>query len=139
MTPANRFRWVAILLVLATGCADSSLPARAPVTGIVTYRGQPLPSADVTFLPEGGAQAATGRTDAAGRYTLGTYAIGDGALLGRHRITVLAHGPDRPLRPGETGSGIPGELTRGDPLIPTKYFAGNFGPRARSGGGEERV
>lgn len=111
------------MLLAAASCADSKLPTRALVTGIVTYNGQPLLSADVTFLPESGAQAATGRTDAEGRYALGTFAIGDGAVLGKHRITVLAFGPDRPLRPGETGSGIPGELTRGDPLIPTKYFA----------------
>jgi hypothetical protein len=32
-------------------------------------------------------------------------------------------GPDRPPKPGETGSGMPGEMMPGDPTIPTKYFA----------------
>ena len=63
-----------------------------------------------------------GQTDSDGRFTLGTYAIGDGAAVGSHRVSVIARGPDRPAKPGEVGSGMPGEMMPGDPVIPTKYF-----------------
>jgi hypothetical protein len=111
------------LCAVAGGCGNGDLPARAPVTGVVTYRGQGLPNADVTFAPESGARMATGRTDTTGRFILGTFSIDDGAVIGRQRVSVIARGPDRPLRPDEVGSGMPGETTPGDPLIPVKYFS----------------
>jgi hypothetical protein len=98
------------------------LPATAPVSGTVTYKGKPLPDADVSFMPEGGGRAATGRTDANGRFTLSTFSINDGAVIGKHRVSVIAHGPSRPAKPGE-GAGMPGETVPGDPLIPPKYFS----------------
>ncbi|MDX1948536.1 MAG: carboxypeptidase-like regulatory domain-containing protein [Pirellulaceae bacterium] len=123
MIPLRPSLWLILPAWFCCGCTGDGLPDRAPVSGIVTFNGRPLAEATVTFLPASGAQAATGRTNGEGRYVLGTFSTDDGAVLGPHRITVLAHGPDRPLRPGEMGSGIPGELTRGDPLIPTRYFA----------------
>lgn len=115
-------RLVLILMVLAfAGGCGSRLPATAPVSGRVTYKAKPLANADVTFTPGEGKRSATGRTDADGRFTLGTFATDDGALLGKHRVTVVANGPPRPAKAGE-GSGMPGETVPGDPLIPKKYF-----------------
>lgn len=94
----------------------------ASVSGTVTYRGKPLPDAQVNFAPVDGGPIATGRTDASGRFRLGTSTPDDGARLGKHKISIVARGPDRPPRPGETGSGMPGESMPGDPLIPQKYF-----------------
>ena len=116
------FCCIAGYLFLATGCDDSNLPPLAPVTGRITYRGQPLPAATVTFNPGSDARAATALTDADGRYTLGTYSISDGAVHGKHRVTIVARGAERPLKPGERGSGIPGEMMPGEPVIPKKYF-----------------
>jgi hypothetical protein len=78
----------------------------------------------VSFTPaQGAGRAAAGLTDDNGNFTLGTYSTSDGALPGSYRISIIAHGPDRPLKPGEVGSGMPGETMPGDPIIPTKYFA----------------
>ena len=109
---------VAALLV---GCQRG--PAVAPVSGVVTHQGVPLANAHVTFTPLEGANPASGFTDASGRFTLQTYSNNDGALIGKHRVSIIARGPARPLRPGEIGSGMPGEMTPGEPVIPVKFFA----------------
>lgn len=83
-----------------------------------------MAKANVSFTPaEGVSRAATGLTDDNGYYKLGTFSSNDGALPGKYRVAIIARGPDRPPKPGETGSGMPGETMPGDPLIPVKYFA----------------
>ena len=107
--------------VLSAGCSDGTT-ARGAVSGRVTYRDKPVPNAAVTFSPADGSRTATGRTDDDGNFTLGTFTANDGAAVGKHRVSIIANGPDRPPRPGESGSGMPGEMMPGDPLIPKKYF-----------------
>jgi hypothetical protein len=108
--------------VVAAGCGGGA--KTAPTSGRITYKGKPVAKAHVSFTPvEGDRRAATGLTDDDGRYTLETFAPGDGALVGHYRVSIIARGPDRPPRPGEMGSGMPGEMMPGDPVIPTKYFA----------------
>ena len=46
--------------------------------------------ADVAFTPKGG-RPASGRTDAAGRFTLTTFRTNDGAMIGQHIVTVCKH------------------------------------------------
>jgi hypothetical protein len=83
------------LLVAATfglaGC-DSSQPAKlAPVRGIVTYRGAPLPGGLIVFTPddESGSHGASAQAVIGpdGRYTLNTDGT-PGAMPGWHRVTV---------------------------------------------------
>jgi hypothetical protein len=111
-----------LVLAVLSGCSGGSGPKIAPASGRVTYKGKPLPNADVAFAPVDGSRAAQGRTDANGRFTLGTLATNDGAIVGKHQASVMAYGPDRPPKPGE-GTGMPGETVHGDPVIPQKYFA----------------
>ena len=93
------------------------------MSGRVTYKGKPVPNAHVSFTPaEGTSRAAEGLTDSDGEFTLRSFTTNDGALPGKYRISVIARGPDRPLKPGEVGSGMPGETMPGDPVIPMKYF-----------------
>jgi hypothetical protein len=80
------------MVPLLTGCGR---PALAPVKGRVTCRGKPVAEAAVLFSPmpksEGGTKsgkAAGGGTDADGRFVLTTYDRGDGALIGKHRVSV---------------------------------------------------
>jgi hypothetical protein len=63
-----------------------------PVQGVVTLNGQPVEKANVLFMPAAGQpQAATGITDAAGKFSLTTF-IGPkefaGALPGEYKIVV---------------------------------------------------
>jgi hypothetical protein len=118
------FCFLAVLLlgVLIGGCGGGA--RMAAVNGQVTYKGKPVPNANVSFTPvEGVGRAATGVTDSNGRYSLGTYLATDGAPVGKYRVHIIAHGPSRPLKPGEIGSGMPGEMMPGEPVIPQKYFA----------------
>jgi hypothetical protein len=79
-------------VVLAPGCGG---PTMAPVKGRVTCSGKPVAEAAVTFAPIGKSdkdkepgRAATGFTDAEGYYVLSTNKFHDGALIGKHRVTV---------------------------------------------------
>jgi hypothetical protein len=81
-------------LLPVPGCGKG--PALAPVKGKVTCNGKGVPDAAVIFSPmpkaEGAKEsgkAAQGGTDAAGEFTLSTYKTGDGALVGRHRASVI--------------------------------------------------
>jgi hypothetical protein len=68
----------------------------APVKGRVTCNGKPVGEAAVTFSPaprfdgdkEPG-KPATGFTEADGTYVLSTCKKLDGALIGKHRVTVV--------------------------------------------------
>jgi hypothetical protein len=68
----------------------------APVKGQVTCHGKAVREAMVTFNPmprfdgdkEPG-KPATGFSDEQGNYTLSTYSAYDGALVGKHRVTVV--------------------------------------------------
>jgi hypothetical protein len=99
----NARLWVAGIAVVALaaggGCGRSDM---GRVSGVVTYRGKPVPDAVVTFRPQDRPIAA-GRTDAAGRFTLNTYSKGDGAVRGQNRVTIepWIPGPDTFPEPGQ--------------------------------------
>jgi hypothetical protein len=101
---ANVWGWAfaAALPVVAAGCGNSNAdrPETYPVSGVVTYKGLPVPDAQVTFSPEGQGQAAFGRTDTEGKYSLTTYESGDGAVAGRYKVAVTKFdAPEQPAAP----------------------------------------
>ncbi len=77
---------VAALLLTFTGCGSNN-PPTYPVRGTVTYRGQPVAVAQVMFNPDAG-RSASAVTENDGTFTLTTFATGDGALVGVHRVTI---------------------------------------------------
>lgn len=94
-------RWLlagsALGLLAPSGCGGGSSASEAvktvAVSGVVTYRGQPVEGATVTFLPGTGvtdqnAKAAFGVTDAQGRYSLTTAQANDGAVPGNYLVTI---------------------------------------------------
>ncbi|MCL2004573.1 MAG: carboxypeptidase-like regulatory domain-containing protein [Planctomycetaceae bacterium] len=83
---------LSIALLLHTGCCGDGRLATIKVTGTVTYNGQPLEGANVTFTPqtEGEGHPAYGRTDADGRYTLQTQ-LGNpeaGTTAGEYLVSI---------------------------------------------------
>lgn len=78
---------LAVACVLILGCGADG-PAVAPVTGTVMYKNQPVEGAQVMFTPAEG-RPAEGTTDALGKFSLSTFATGDGAVLGEHRVTIV--------------------------------------------------
>ena len=95
------------------GCGSSG-PAKAPVTGKVTHKGQPVTGGTLTFAPMASADAtagkpgkpATGKIQQDGSYTLGTDSESDGAFVGRHRVLYSAPTTEWET-PGWDGKGKP--------------------------------
>jgi hypothetical protein len=87
--PSAPLLLVALCPLLLAGCGRGGRLETADVTGTVTLDGKPLAIGTVVFTPERG-RAATGKLQSDGTYSLGTYATGDGALLGKHRVAVIA-------------------------------------------------
>jgi uncharacterized GH25 family protein len=84
------------LLFIFNGCGGSNEYETTPVSGVVTCQGKPVANATVNFTPvpdESRAAGQRGRvalglTDKDGRFTLTTYQDGDGAIVGKHVVTV---------------------------------------------------
>jgi hypothetical protein len=88
-----------------------------PVSGVVTYGGQPVANVNVTFLGADGA-VATGVTDAQGQFTrLSPNRPGDGALPGDYKVTIT---PKSDVAAEPSGP-IDYQLQTGPPF-PVKYM-----------------
>lgn len=78
------------VLALCPGC-DRTTPGRLPtyeVNGSVTYKGNPLPQADVLLMYPEIQKTSFARTDEEGNFRLATYETADGALAGKALISV---------------------------------------------------
>ncbi|MDA1039553.1 MAG: carboxypeptidase-like regulatory domain-containing protein [Planctomycetota bacterium] len=87
---------VAAVILLPAGCGRPGAAPTAPVGGTLSAAGTPIAGVNVTFTPADG-RSATGITDAEGRFTLSTFATGDGAVPGRHRVTLSVSTADVPM------------------------------------------
>ena len=103
-----------LITVVFVGCGGG--PKTAPVTGKVTYRGQPLQFGSVMFQPEQG-PVAKAQIESDGSFTLSTDGK-PGAVLGPHKVRVSCFESQSPNPPATP----PGqEPTLGRSLIPQKY------------------
>ena len=85
------FRVQVLLLLLGTciyGCADGK-PQTAPVRGTITLDRKPVISGFIVFEPAEG-RPAKGQIQPDGTFILGTFAETDGAILGHHRVAIVA-------------------------------------------------
>jgi hypothetical protein len=113
-----RFLPALFLVAPIVGCGGD--PRVATVSGTVTYKGKPLPNAYVAFWPEKqGERAATGSTDANGRYRLTTYQAYDGAVIGKHGVMIRAEEVQVAEGPPKAADDI--TLKRGKLLTPPRY------------------
>lgn len=83
------WRGAVLLVVLLCGCGGPKHPPTYAVQGVVSVGGKPLPDATVSFIPSSGQSPANGRTDASGRFTLTTFAPGDGAMEGSYGVAIM--------------------------------------------------
>lgn len=117
----NRLPVLLAGIFLAAGCGgDSGRDQRVPISGKVTYAGEPVTEGRIMFYPEDGRRMAMGAIDAAGHYELTTYDRGDGAFLGTHKVVIDA------VRENSAGPASPAEeLQAEDPgfvrLVPSVY------------------
>lgn len=113
--PLSRSAWlrlaVAFVVIGVVGSACKRNPRVVPVSGTVLYNGKPLPFGSILFQPDKG-QNALGEIQSDGSFKLSSYALDDGAVPGRHLVSVSCY-------EGQRGGGAgtsPGKL-----LIPLKY------------------
>jgi hypothetical protein len=93
MTRTRDFAATFIVLALSScllGCnSGTRRPPTYPVTGTVTFKGKPLERAAVVFVPtDRSLEAASGITDATGKYELTSFVSGDGAQAGEYKVKV---------------------------------------------------
>ncbi len=100
--PSKTFGMLFGALVLVSGCGSEI--DMAPVTGRVVMKGKPVRDVFVVFHPQpknGSVEAPTrpamGQVDDEGKYALSTKVAGDGAVVGTHRVSIVA--VDRDARP----------------------------------------
>jgi hypothetical protein len=117
---------VLVILIAMSGCSERSgppadAPKMAPVTGTVTYKGQPAINCTVTFHPQGPGNPARGEVKESGRFTLSTYEQFDGAAIGHHVVTVE-------FVPVGTLPGQEAETANGGAPVPKKYSSPDTSP-----------
>ena len=113
-----------MFVICFTGCGGSDGPQPVSAGGVVTHNGKPLAGAKVVFAPDNQGRIAEGTTDEDGRFELTTFEPGDGALVAKHGVAVIARGPAKPPVPGSPAALMPDDYeVVGDSLIPEKYFS----------------
>jgi hypothetical protein len=95
------------MLLALPGCAKTP-PAFTPAEGILLLNGQPVPYAQVDFMPEltdyGAEMNSTGVTDTQGKFKLTMWNGQNGAAVSSHRVVVIdAPPPEEARRMDEVG------------------------------------
>jgi hypothetical protein len=129
--PPMPIGWLAVWLgcCCLAGCGGTragQLPT-VKVAGLVTYRGVPLKSGRIRFvpLPIAGKQVrvAYGTVDAYGQYYMSTYAQGDGVVEGDYRVVVESREEPPPdddvVKHRTKGGGVTVQQPKS--LIPERY------------------
>jgi hypothetical protein len=114
LNDARTWRLASLCLLVGSvvGCGGSAEYELAPVAGVVTLDGKPVPYTQVVFVPQGAAGKANpgpgsaATCDDQGRYQLKTVRGEDGAVVGSHSVQISSTGPPRPTS-GDTDVGPP--------------------------------
>lgn len=124
----NKYFTLFVLLVTAiVGCGPSG-PEMGNVTGTVTYKGKPLTTGTITFIPEaGGLPTAFADIQEDGTYIGKTRDFGEGVPVGKHRVMIVAvkdNGPEAPVEAilpmkysSDQQSGLTADVTSGENVV----------------------
>jgi hypothetical protein len=85
-----------LMVIYCLGCGGGAgdTPELGTVHGLVKMDGQPLPDATVRFMPVEAGRFSTGRTDENGEYELQYSQSAEGAVLGKHKVTIRTYSSD---------------------------------------------
>lgn len=112
---------LALVLCLA-GCTGGSRlpkPNTVPVTGKVTFKGEAVADATVSFVPTGSHRSAYAKTDAAGAYKLNTAGNNDGAMPGDYQVIVTKSVSEGAAASNDIAA--PQQPVKFKSLLPEKY------------------
>jgi hypothetical protein len=110
------------LAAINPGCGDSASYELAPVSGVVTLDGKPVPQALVVFQPIGGEDnptpgpSSSAAADSEGWFELKTVQGESGAVVGKHRVKITTPSP---APPSDTDSGFAQPVHK--EIIPSRY------------------
>ncbi|TWT60675.1 hypothetical protein Pan54_13890 [Rubinisphaera italica] len=121
-----RTRWMAFsLILLVMGCSSSEqMKGRVPVlpvSGTISFKGNPVVGAIVNFVSEDGNPVATGKTDSTGNYSLTTYDPDDGAGLGKYVVLVTKIKVPKKTPEAAEETRYPGAQNTSQHLLPEQY------------------
>jgi len=115
---------------------DDGAGRRYPVSGKVSYKGQPVAKGSITFAPEDPNGRAASGLIADGSYRLSTLGDNDGALPGKYKVTVTARDIDQAkVQPAAGRSAInPSVIAKANQAaknnVPAKYSSSSTSPLA---------
>ncbi len=132
----SAFTAISFLTVMGCGSDDGGMQPRYAVSGKVTYKGEPVKHASISFVPNAPDGRGASGTVEDGYYSLTTLDPGDGALPGTYKVTVddrqldgdklRAEADEKGRKKGVAIKAIPQELqakalkgTKG--ILPGKY------------------
>jgi hypothetical protein len=98
-----RYRIILLFALLLNGCSGGTGVTTVKASGVVIYKGQPVSEANVAFLGDGTIRPAIALTDEDGKFVLTTVRSGDGAVVGKHMVTV-SKTVEPPTKAAATGS-----------------------------------
>ena len=107
------------------GCNRSNGPITIPIRGEVLYKGRPLTTGLVVYLPKNtdDSRQASGKIDANGSFVLTTFKNGDGVVPGEYNIVIYPY--DSPAGATRTREQIEAAAQAGEQrpknLIPERY------------------
>ena len=104
--------WAVVLAVLSLAGCQKEGPTVVNVSGVLTYKGQPVTNAYLRFRPEYG-RPSWGQTDEGGRFRLSYDKDRDGAVVGKHKVWLEV----RPTA-AEQGNVMPGAGLAKRPAMP---------------------
>lgn len=81
-----------VALIFVSGCGEGGGATTVKVKGVVMAGGKAVDGAVITFYSKSGGEAASGRTDAEGKFQLTTRKPNDGAVPGDYIVTVAKSG-----------------------------------------------
>jgi len=88
----------ACALCTLAGCGADNGLTMGRVSGLVTFKGDPVEFGDILFVPDGSkgnkGVPAMGKIDKDGRYTMSTQESGDGVIAGFHKVGVRVLDPE---------------------------------------------
>jgi hypothetical protein len=131
----------ALALLSVAGCGDDGLGKRYPVSGKVTYKGEPVANASISFVASGENAEKRGATGVVkdGYYTLSTMGGDDGAFPGDYKVAITGREAD--LSQAKANADKVGGSFRQDDVakayknakssIPKKYESPDVGLKAK--------
>ena len=139
----HRFFCIALPLICISslvGCgSDGGEPPEKtyPVSGTITLNGKPIVGADVTFINDESDRSAFGRTNDQGEYQLTTFSSNDGAVEGKHAVTIVKfEAPPKQSKVADINSEAyvpPGFNESTDPVKPESSIPDKYASQETSG------